>query len=484
MPLGMAYISAVLRKNGHDVQGIDADAYAFNSGQMRTLLEKLDYDIVATGGLATCYTFVKDLARTAKEVRSKVKVVAGGHFISPLPEIVMNSTDIDIGVIGEGEYTFLELVNALEAGKSLHEVKGLIFKEGGALVRTGPRDVIKNLDELPFPDWDLFDAKDIYSRYSISSSIFKARRSLSIFTGRGCPYQCTFCSYDRRVRIRSVDNILSEIDEMRKRYDIGAFTIMDELFILNNQRATEFCEKLMRKNWKLKWTACARVNLVDKKLLKLLKKAGCEFLSYGIESGDVTILNRMKKGITPKQVVKAIRWTKEAGIEPGGSFILGMPGENRETIQNTVKLYKEINKYRSYACEFFFATPYPGTELYDEMRSKGRIPDEVGYFEKLSVSGDAFNFVVNCTDELSDSELLEIKKDIEADVYKDFAKKHPFLVSYRKVLKWSGWYYLEKILVKIKISGLSGFIYLCMRKAGLLPKEEDTVYKKLLDGEK
>jgi len=484
LPLGMAYIAAVLRNKGHRIQVIDADAYSFNSEQIKTLLKKLNYDIVATGGLATSYKFVKDLCNEVKKVRPDVKIIAGGHFISPVPEIVMNSTKIDIGVIGEGEETALELIEAVEKNQSLHNVAGLIFKDGWTLTRTKPRELIQDLDTLPFPAVDLFYAEDVYSKYSISSSIFGARKSLSIFTGRGCPYQCTFCSYDRRVRIRSNDNILAEIDELRKRYHIEAFTVMDELFILNKERATDFCEKLIKKNWNLRWTACGRVNLVDKELLKLLRKAGCIFLSYGIESGDKSVLKRMKKGITLEQVVDAIRWTKEAGIEPGGSFILGMPGENHATIQNTVKLYKEINKYRNYACEFFFATPYPGTALYDEMRSKGRIGDEVSYFEKISAAGDAFNFVVNCTDELNDSELLKIKKDIEKDVYKDFARKHPFLVSFRKILERTGWCYLEKALVKIKVCGLIGFIHLCMRKTGLLSSEEAIVYQKLLESSK
>jgi radical SAM superfamily enzyme YgiQ (UPF0313 family) len=480
----MAYIAAVLRKKGHHIQVIDADAHAFSPEQMKTLLKKLDYDVVATGGLATTFKFVKELCDEVKRIRPDVKIIAGGHFISPSPEVVMNSTKIDIGVLGEGEETTLELVEALDRNEGLHGIPGLVFKEGTKLIRTKSRDVIQDLDSLPFPARDLFYADEVYSKYSFSGSVFGARRTLSILTGRGCPYQCTFCSYERRARMRSVDNVLAEIEELRGRYHIEALDIQDELFILNKARATEFCEKLMRKNWNLRWMACGRVNMVDKELLKLFKRAGCVFLGYGIESGDENVLERMKKGITPEQTVSAVRWAREAGIEPGGSFILGMPGEDHTTVRNTVKLYKEINNYRNHAYEFFFATPYVGTELYDEMRSKGRITDEVGYFERLSVAGDAFNFVVNCTDELGDEELLQIKKDVEADVYRDFARKHPFLVLFRNILKYTGWHYLEKILIKIKLLGLGGFIRLCMRKVGLSPREETIVYRDLLRGSK
>lgn len=479
LPLGMASVAAVLKKGGHKVQVIDADAYNFTDSQLCDLIKKLDYDVVATGGLATCYEFVRDLTAMVKKIRPNTIVIAGGHFINTTPEIVMNSTDIDIGVMGEGEYTALELINTLERGGSLREVKGLIFKENGILVRTEPRDVIKDLDELPFPDRDLFRAGEIYSRYSFSSSIFGARRSLNISIGRGCPYQCTFCSYDRRVRLRSVDNVLQELSELRKKYRIQAFDIQDELFIINRKRAIEFCEKLIRKKWNMKWMAAGRVNLVDKELLRLLRKAGCVFLGFGIESGDVGVLERMKKGITPDQVINALRLTREAGIEPGGSFILGMPGENRRTVKNTVSLYKEINKYRSYTCEFFFATPYPGTELYDEMRSLGRITDEVGFLKKLSVAGDAFNFVVNCTEELNDKELCSLKKEIEKEVHDDFFKKHPALVIFRKLLNLTGWLKFERILVKIKLNGVRWLFRTALRKVQLLPNESDIVVREL-----
>lgn len=454
LPLGPAYIASMLLKNSHKVAVLDVDAFEYTRKELMQLFQRLDYDVIATGGMATAYKFVKDISEDIKKIRPDVKIITGGHMVTPAPKLILKNSGVDIGVIGEGELTMVELLDALTNNKPLGMVDGIAFKNNGGITLTKPRELIKNLDSLPFPAWDLFFAKEVYTRSTRFSSLLKARKSINISTGRGCPYECTFCSYDRRVRLRSADNIISELYELKRRYKIGSFSIQDELFIVDRKRAVEFCNKLIKSRLNLTWQASGRVNLIDKELLKLFKKAGCLEVSYGIESGSPKVLDRMKKKITPKQIEDAIRWTTEAGLVPGGSWILGMPGEDKESVHETLRLYKSINRYRRYSNRFFFATPYPGTQLYEEMKSMGRIKDEDKYMDTISKVGDATVFVVNCTEAFSDDELIKLKKDLEKELSADLHKKHRILYIMDFIFNISGLKLINKFLIKVKVKGL------------------------------
>lgn len=453
LPLGPAYITAMLLKNGHSVQVIDVDAFDYTREELISLFGKLRYDVVAIGGLATAYNFVRTTAEDVKRIRPDVKVIAGGYVVSPMPELVLKNSKVDIGVVGEGEVTIVELLRALEKGEGLNDVNGIAFKDKDKIVITRERELIKDLDSLPFPAWDNFYAEEIYTRTAVFKDFFRARRSINISTGRGCPYQCTFCSYDRRVRLRSADNIIYELKELKKRYNVGSFSIQDELFLVNRKRAVEFCNKILESKLNMTWVASGRVNLVDREILKLFKKAGCVMVGYGIESGSPKVIERMKKMITPEQVENAVRWTTEAGLIPGGSWILGMPGEDRDTVKETMALYKSINRYRNYSNRFFFATPFPGTALYDEMKEMGRIGDENEYMQKLSANKEASRFFINCTTVFSDEELVNLKKDMEGELRKDLRRKHRASHFFQTFLKISGLERINKLAVALKVQG-------------------------------
>ncbi len=454
MAMGPAYIAAMLLRKGHTIQVVDADAFEYTRDELISIFGKLQYDVVAMGGIATAYKFVKMTADDIKRVRPDVKIISGGNMVTPSPELIMRNSGVDIGVIGEGEVTMVELLDALENDKPLHNINGIIFRDGDTLVTTNTREFISDLDSLPFPAWDYFYAKGIYSRVPFPpNNIFKASRTMNITTGRGCPYQCTFCSYDTKVRLRSVDNIMQELEELKRRYKIGSFIVNDDLFLVSRKRAIEFCNRLIKSKLKLQWKATGRVNLVDKEILTLFKKSGCTMVAYGIESGSPRMLKRIKKQITPKQVEDAMRWTVEAGIRPGGTWILGLPDEDRESVKETAALYKNINRYRDNSNPFFFATAYPGTELYEEMKSMGKIGDEDKYMEELSTAGDALKFVRNCTTAFSNDELIGLKKSLDAEVREDLYQKHRFLRLKRRFLKVSGLNFLNKLIISIKVQG-------------------------------
>lgn len=450
-PLGVAYITAVLMQDKHDITVVDMDAFLYSKKEITSLLKNTDYEVLAIGAMTTAWNFVKSICKESKQIKPNATIIVGGQVVTCAPELFMNNIIADIGVIGEGEVTMQQLMRE----KKLEEIDGIIYRAGDKLHRTPNRKLIQNLDSLPFPAWDKFYIKDIYSKFSYHKSIFSAKASMSISTGRGCPYNCTFCSHERRVRLRSVSSIVLEIEELIRRYNVKSFGIQDELFIINKQRAIEFCETIIKRNMKIDWVSSARVNLVDKDLLKLFKRAGCFRLAYGIESGSQKVLDRMKKGVTVAQIKKAIRDTAEAGIDAGASWILGMPGETRETAKETEALYKEINNYRNYYNKFFLAMPLPGTELYNEVKTMGRIGDEDKYLTILSNAGEASEFIINCTTEFSDNELLDLKQNMEKAIEEDLRNKHKLLFFFRDIcLKFK----LDKINNTLIFFKMNGFV--------------------------
>lgn len=458
LPLGLAYIAAVVRKAGYPVEVIDMDVKNHSPEEFKRILQGKQYDVLCLGGMITAWNFFKFTCDYVKKIKPAVKVVIGGGVITSTPRSFLSVSPADVGVIGEGEDRVLELLSAFEKGRPLSEINGIVYRDGEEIKQTAPGALIEDLDRIPFPAWDLFDVQNSYARYPSHNSLFKARRQMAIATSRGCPYQCTFCYTEKKVRYRSVENVLAEMEELKKRYGITHFSLVDDLFVAQKKRVVHFCEELIRRKMNVSWSAAGRCNLADYELYKLMKAAGCYELGLGIESGSATILNSIKKKQTPEQVVHAVKTVQRAGIVPGGTFILGLPAETPETVRETVEVYKTINSYRSLLNQFFFATPYPGTELYETVRRKGRIPDEIAFFEDLSRKGDAVDFVINCTDAFTDKELIETKAAVEREVFGDFMKKHPLFSLSRWLVRKTPWGKLKVLLLRIKMRGLKEMV--------------------------
>ncbi len=454
LPLGLAYIASTLQKAGHSVELIDMDVHNHPIDEYTRLLKEKRYDVLCTGGMITAWNFLRFTCEYVKQIKPEVKIVIGGGVISSSPKSFLSVAPADAGVIGEGEDRILELIEAFEGGKKLSEIQDVVYREGDTVIQNLPGKNISNLDEIPFPAWDLFEVGRVYSRFPSHHSVFKAKRQLSIVTTRGCPYQCTFCYTEKLVRQRSIENIMEELIEIKRRFNIGHVSIADDLFVVRRDRTIKFCEEMIRRKIKMTWSATGRCNLIDDEFLKLMKAAGCEFLGLGIESGSDTVLKAIKKKQTPEMIVNAVRMVQKAGITPGGTFILGLPLETNQTIRETVDVYKKINTYRTHVNKFFFATPYPGTALYDEMVAKGKIKNEIAYFEEISRRGDAVDFLMNCTDALTDEELKEIKGKIESEVFADFMSKHPYLAVSQYMTQKLGWGKINKILLMLKMRGV------------------------------
>ncbi len=450
LPTGMAYVASFLLRAGHTVKVLDADAFVFSDEELRKKLTEEEFDVLGLGCIVTAYNFALKVADLIKKTKPYVKVVVGGTLATYSYDILLKNSPVDFCVIGEGEVTMLDLLSAIEEKRDLKKVDGIAYKEGAVIVRTNPRALIENLDEIPYPARHLFYAKEIYSRSTVIDNIFNAGKFMAISGGRGCPYSCTFCSYDRRVRMRSAASLVEELKMLKKDYGIKNFIFEEDLFMVDKARVEDFCNRLIKEKLNLYWSAGGRVNVVNKDILALMKRAGCYTLGYGLESGSAEMLMRMKKNVTPEQNEYGIKVTREAGIIPGGSWIIGMPGETPETVRMSVGLYKRINRYRNMYNEFFFATPYPSTELYKEMQSRGRITDEHEYMKKISTTGDAFKFAINCTDAFTDEELVAAKNNADYEVMTDFYKKHPFL-KFGHLLRIG---FIKKAIIFFKLNGL------------------------------
>ncbi|MCP8309530.1 MAG: cobalamin B12-binding domain-containing protein [archaeon] len=373
-PLGLASIAAVLEANDVRVKLIDALALHLNWKKIESIVSKYKPDIVGV----TCFTQdvpnVAHLAKMVKSIAPECTVIAGGPHPSLCSEDLLRRTAIDIAVIGEGEYTMLDLVNALEKNGDLTKILGIAFKDkDGKIIKTSPRPPISNLDSLPFA-----------ARHHLPPQLYSVLGKpypVTMICSRGCPYNCVFCSipkiHGHKHRARSVENVIREIEFLMQNYHAKSIDFKDDNFTLDMGWTKTLCDEIIKRGLDINWMCLTRVDCVNKGLLQAMKKSGCTSISYGVESGSQEVLNRAKKGITVEQIRNAVKWTKEAGIEVFSWFMFGLPGENKETIQQTIKFAKDLDPDYAY---FFIASPLPGTELFDLAVKEGII-SEIDYLE-------------------------------------------------------------------------------------------------------
>lgn len=359
-PLGLAYLAATLRQAGYQVQIKDALAEGLSLPELVAFVKATRPDVL---GLNSMTPIIDTTFATIDLARPYVStiIVGGPHVSVWKQEIFRQCPSIDLGVVGEGEQTIVELVQNLENGKSPLLVPGVISREG----QGPPRYLINDLDALPFPARDLLPFDKYY--YPLS----KSRKVTTLFTSRGCPFHCIFCDksvFGSRWRSRSARNVLLEIDEVVNKFHIKSFIIYDDLFTLNKQRLQEFCEGLLQQGYDVDWKCESRVNLVDLETLQLMKRAGCSMIAYGVESGNQHALNYLNKKIKLEEIRLAFALTRQAGIETMAYFILGIPVESYEQELRTIEFAKEINP--TYV-QFSMLSPLYGTRLFDQAVEKG-----------------------------------------------------------------------------------------------------------------
>lgn len=359
-PLGIGYIAGILQKEGYTVKVIDLNIETIKISS----IPYQDFDVVGISTDTTRYPLAINIAKHAKA--KGCKVVIGGPHTTFLDRETLETGFIDYVVRGEGEYIFLDLIRALKGEKEIRDVKGISYIRDGEFIRNPNAELIKDLDSLPFPARNLLPM----DRYTAK---LDGTYATSLVTSRGCPFNCSFCSASAfsgvEWRSRSVKNIVEELEILYKKYGFKAIAFFDDNFTLNPKRVTELCEEILKLGWKFKWWAFSRVEgiLNNPKMVELMAKAGNYMVFIGFESANQDVLDSFKKKIVVEKAKEAINILHKNKIKVMGSFILGAMEETKEMIQKTIDYAKKLNPD---IAQFSVLTPYPGTALFEEVKSR------------------------------------------------------------------------------------------------------------------
>ena len=374
-PLGMCYVAAVLGKEGYEVRVLDANLLGLSAEAIVEKIKAFSPQMVGLYATTMGFYQARHLAQRIKEFDEEIPLVLGGPHLIGMARETLEHSCFDYGVVGEGEYTMLDLVRAIESQRGFHHINGLAFRKGERAVVNPPREGIADLDALPFPARHLLPP---LHKYHLKAMITKRFPATHIFTSRGCPYRCVFCCpvFGRKVRFHSPEYVVAEMEHLAKHYGIREITINDDTFNVSKKRVHEICDLLIKKDLRIIWSALVRVNLVDKPLLRKMREAGCWLIQPGIESGNQRVLDFIRKGITLEQARNTCKWAREVGLQVKSSFIIGHPTETEETIEDTIRFAQSI---KADFPAFALMTPYPGTELWE-------MADKYGRFDKSDLS--------------------------------------------------------------------------------------------------
>ncbi len=362
-PLGICYISSYLKSKKIKSEVLDANALNLSIQDILETVESKQPKIIGLTGTTPLILRIYKLASKIKESFPDIKIVVGGPHVSVLPERTLKEcSSIDMIVRGEGEITSYELVTAIKNQSPFDGIDGLAYRKNEKVLLTSPQTRILNLDSLPFPDRSDLPIK----KYMPSIKWFNRAPFATVMTSRGCPNDCVFCAskliLGRAVRFRSPQNVLKEIRELKNKYGIKEVMFYDDTFTLNKERIYELCDLFVKSNINITWGCLSRVDRIDEDLLSKMKEAGCHIMSYGVESGSERMLGIIRKNVKLDQIEKAIKTTKDVGIKTSASFVFGVPGETKESIEKTINFALKIDPLFA---QFYRVVPFPGTDLYN-----------------------------------------------------------------------------------------------------------------------
>jgi radical SAM superfamily enzyme YgiQ (UPF0313 family) len=414
-PLGLAYVSSCLKKAGHNVEVLNLNHHDGDQADLiKRRLTEGRYAYVLTGGLSAHYKQIKGIVADVRSADPDVTIIVGGGVVTSTPDLMFDYLRPDYAVVGEGEETIVELIDELEnGGKGVDRVRGICYPDSsGSLVKTLARPAITDLDAIPWPDLDGFEFETYLDMQMPNDSLYlyieDNPRFYPIISSRGCPYNCTFCYHPlgQKYRSRSVDDFAREVSHVAGRYGINSLAIFDELISADRKRLFEICDRLGSLPTRLHWMCQLRVDTVDPEMLARMKEAGCFIISYGFESASNTVLRSMKKHIDRKQIERALKLTREAGIGVQGYFIFGDTAETPETARETLDFWKEHN---SYHITLGYVRPYPGSELWNREVERGGLDT----FEKqLAFLGRCVTDPPNLSG-MNEAEWFALKKDVQ-----------------------------------------------------------------------
>lgn len=367
-PIGLGYLASYLKNNGHEALIIDALRDHIKNNDLVDKIKSENPDIVGITCLTAFYNQVVELCNILKE--NNIRCFVGGIHTTFLPYKTLVDSNADFVICGEGEKVLLDLVENNFVNNNIQGVysKDNLLDENQPIVKS---KTIENLDDIPFPDWEQIDP----NLYPVAphGAIVKNYPVGVVVSSRGCPYECAFCAspgfYDRKIRFRSPENVVDEIEYLVKKFGVKEIHFEDDNLTLNREHIEKICNLIIEKNIKISW-ACPngiRADKIDEELALLMKKSGCHYFSFGIESASPEILSNIKKRETIETIEKAIEISHKVGMTCNGFFIFGLPGENKESLETTVKFAVSSNLSRA---QFSILDVLPGSELWDSLKNQ------------------------------------------------------------------------------------------------------------------
>ncbi len=358
-PYGLMYLSAYLKRSGHQVFVVDG---LLSSQQyILEMIKKEKIDMVGISSVSWNWSESKKLAHVLRKEYPYLKLAVGGaHVNSEQGKVLEECRYFDYAFYGDGEEVLSRVVSALSSGKKPELSDGFALREGDRVIVSEKKAFIEDISGMLLPDRESLG----FDNYRPSPLSYRRIPATAMFGSRGCPYTCTFCHTEKRVRMRKAENLIEEIELLQKKYGIKEILFFDDTFTLDKKRIFEFCELIVKKGIDLSWCASVRSDTVDPEMLKAMKRAGCWRLLMGIESGSQRILDLMKKRTTLQQIECAVDMINAAGIQVYGMFIFGFPTETFEEGLETIRFMKKLKLDYASVCGL---TPFPGTEIYTQV---------------------------------------------------------------------------------------------------------------------
>ncbi len=422
-PMGVGALSAVLKRDGHDVSIWNQDMHHWPDDYLRTYLDENKFDVVILSLIGGYYQYekMKNLSKAINNSKNRPFYIMGGYGPTPEPEFFLKKSGCDVVGLGEGELSLPKIMEAIENKTSLRDVPGIAWIENGKLQKTPRAPLVHDLNTLPPIPYELFPME-----YYRMLRLAKAKPTdfiMPMMSARGCSFKCTFCyRMDPGYRIRTPENLLDEVEMLYRKYGINYISFEDDLLMSSVEHTEAVCLAFLKRNLPVKWSCNGRLNYCSEELLQLMKDAGCVFINYGIESMDQKVLNNMKKGLRPEMIIRGIEDTLKVGISPGLNFIFGNKGDNKETLKKAVDF---LIKYDDFAQKRTIrpVTPYPGSPLYYDAIKMGLLDKDnpaEDFYERKHLNSDLIccNFT-----ELSDEEFYECLRWANAELMKNYYDK-------------------------------------------------------------
>lgn len=361
-PLGLLSIGSHLRRIGHTVKLFDR---CVDQTKLNKVIDEFKPDMVGVSVMSS--RGLKDAIKISKQLKSMGIFVAwGGQMPSMQPELALDNDFVDCVMIGEGEFTFEELIEAVEGKRTLDSVDGIAYMRNGKMVRTKWRD-FADLRDMPITDWSLIDVEKYLQPY------LGCEKMMYIYSSKGCPCRCSFCSnacfHKSTHRNRPNEYVIEEIKYLVDNFGMDGVYFSDELWCLKREDMVDFCQRVHDNNLDFHWGVQLRIGMFDRKDFELMYEAGCRWIFFGVESGSKEMLHKIHKNIDFDKILPTLNACKEIGITTVSSFIIGYPGETEEQLKDTVKL---LNQLPANLTPVFHFTPLPGTELYDDVVASGQ----------------------------------------------------------------------------------------------------------------